>query len=81
MRKYTNILQTHNPDKKYVDDNIVENISCGGYSYRQYCREKKYIVNNVVPGPVWLVPPRCNTTKKVDDNSYKIIILHNYLTR
>ena len=27
MRKYTYILQTHNPDKKYVVDNIVENIS------------------------------------------------------
>ena len=66
MRKYTYILQTHNPDKKYVVDNIVENISCG--HCRQYC-EKKYIVNNVVPGPVWLVPPRCNTTKKLDDNS------------
>ena len=26
MRKYTYILQTHNPDKKYVVDNIVENI-------------------------------------------------------
>ena len=68
MRKYTYILQTHNPDKKYVVDNIVENISC---EYcRQYC-EKKYIVNNVVAGPGWLVS-RCNTTKKVDDNCYKI---------
>lgn len=27
MRKYTYILQTHNPDKKYIVDNIVENIS------------------------------------------------------
>lgn len=52
MRKYTYILQTHNPDKKYIVDNIVENISCG-YS-RRYC-EKKYVVNNVVVGPVWLV--------------------------
>lgn len=73
MRKYTYILQTHNPDKKYVVDNIVENISCG--YCRQYC-EKKYIVNNVVARPGWLVS-RCNTTKKVDDNSYKI----NSLTR
>lgn len=68
MRKYTYILQTHNPDKKYVVDNIVENISWG--YCRQYC-EKKYIVNNVVAGPGWLVS-RCNTTKKVDDNCYKI---------
>lgn len=52
MRKYTYILQTHNPDKKYIVDNIVENIFCG-YS-RRYC-EKNYVVNNVVVGPVWLV--------------------------
>ena len=26
MRKYTYILQTHNPDKKYIVDNIIKNI-------------------------------------------------------
>ena len=74
MRKYTYILQTHNPDKKYVVDNIVENISCG------------YIADNIarkstLSTMLWRDQAgwcsRCNTTKKVDDNSYKI----NSLTR
>jgi len=74
MRKYTYILQTHNPDKKYVVDNIAENISYG------------YIVDNIarkstLSTMLWRVQsgwyPRCNTTKKVDaDNCYKI----NWLT-
>lgn len=70
MRKYTYILQTHNPDKKYVVDNIVENISCRDI-FDNIARK------STLSTMLWRVQsgwcPRCNTTKKVDaDNSYKI---------
>ena len=69
MRKYTYILQTHNPDKKYIVDNIVENIS---FVVIVNNIARKSTLSTMLRLRARLAGSRSNTTKRVDDNCYKI---------
>ena len=67
MRKYTYILQTHNPDKKYIVDNIVENIS---FVVIVNNIARKSTLSTMLRLRARLAGSRSNTTKRVDDNCF-----------